>query len=77
MGAVDEVLLAYSPVGASKLARMMALPRRVRLSVALDSREALAGLREAARQAGRTVGGAGGTGPGDAPRGRAGAGGGA
>lgn len=57
MGAVaEDVLLAYSPVGASKLARLMALPRRVRLCVALDSREALAGLREAARASGRTVG---------------------
>ncbi|WP_309892923.1 alanine racemase [Archangium sp.] len=52
----EDVLLACSPVGASKLARLMALPRRVRLSVALDSREALAGLREAARASGRTVG---------------------
>jgi D-serine deaminase-like pyridoxal phosphate-dependent protein len=57
MGTVaEDVLLAYSPVGASKLARLMALPRRVRLSVALDSREALAGLREAVRPSGRTVG---------------------
>jgi D-serine deaminase-like pyridoxal phosphate-dependent protein len=57
MGAVaEDVLLAYSPVGASKLARLMALPRRVRLSVAVDSRESLAGLREAVRPAGRTVG---------------------
>lgn len=57
MGRVaEDVLLAYSPVGASKLARLMALPRRVRLSVALDSREALAGLREAVRESGRTVG---------------------
>lgn len=57
MGAVvEDVLLAYSPVGASRLARLMALPRRVRLSVALDSREVLAGLREAVREAGRTVG---------------------
>jgi D-serine deaminase-like pyridoxal phosphate-dependent protein len=57
LGAVaEDVLLAYSPVGASKLARLMGLPGRVRLSVALDSREALAGLSEAARGAGRTVG---------------------
>ncbi|AKJ07437.1 D-serine deaminase-like pyridoxal phosphate-dependent protein [Archangium gephyra] len=57
MGAVaDDVLLAYSPVGASKLARLMALPGRVRLSVAVDSREVLAGLAEAARGAGRRVG---------------------
>ncbi len=57
MGAVaEDVLLAYSPVGASKLKRLMALPQRVRLSVGLDSREALTGLAEAARGAGRTVG---------------------
>ncbi|WNG27265.1 D-TA family PLP-dependent enzyme [Cystobacter fuscus] len=57
MGTVaDDVLLAYSPVGASKLARLMALPRRVRLSVGLDSREVLTGLAEAARGVGRTVG---------------------
>jgi D-serine deaminase-like pyridoxal phosphate-dependent protein len=52
----DDVLLAYPPVGASKLARLMALPRRVRLTVALDSAEVLTGLAEAARAAGRTVG---------------------
>ena len=57
MGTVaEDVLLAYSPVGASKLARLMALPGRVRLSVAVDSREVLAGLAEAARGAGRRVG---------------------
>ena len=57
MGTVaEDVLLAYSPVGASKLARLMALPRRVRLSVSVDSREVLAGLREAVRASGRTVG---------------------
>jgi D-serine deaminase-like pyridoxal phosphate-dependent protein len=57
MGAVaDDVLLAYSPVGAAKLARLMALPARVRLSVGLDSREALEGLRDAAGRAGRRVG---------------------
>lgn len=57
MGAVaEDVLLAYSPVGDSKLARLMALPPKVRLSVGLDSREALAGLAGAARGSGRTVG---------------------
>ncbi|MFP2932032.1 alanine racemase, partial [Pyxidicoccus sp. 3LG] len=35
---------------------LMALPRHVRLTVALDSREALDGLERAAREAGRTVG---------------------
>lgn len=57
MAAVSQdILLAYPPVGASRLARLMALPRHVRLTVALDSVESLAGLAEAARQAGRTVG---------------------
>jgi D-serine deaminase-like pyridoxal phosphate-dependent protein len=53
---VDDLLLAYPPVGRSKLERLMALPARVRLTVGLDSREALAGLAEAARVAGRRVG---------------------
>jgi D-serine deaminase-like pyridoxal phosphate-dependent protein len=52
----DDLFLAYAPVGEARLARLMRLPRHVRLSVALDSREALAGLSEAARGAGRTVG---------------------
>ncbi|WP_253997985.1 D-TA family PLP-dependent enzyme [Myxococcus qinghaiensis] len=52
----DDVLLAYPPVGASRLAQLMALPRRTRLMVALDSVEALQGLSHAARDAGRTVG---------------------
>jgi D-serine deaminase-like pyridoxal phosphate-dependent protein len=54
--ASDDVLLAYPPVGAARLARLMQLPARVRLMVGLDSREALQGLSAAARQAGRTVG---------------------
>jgi D-serine deaminase-like pyridoxal phosphate-dependent protein len=53
---VDDVLLAYPPVGTAKLARLMALPERVRLTVGLDSAEALDGLARAARDAGRTVG---------------------
>lgn len=52
----DDVLLAYPPVGPQRLARLMALPRRVRLTVALDSREALEGLGRAAEAAGRAVG---------------------
>jgi D-serine deaminase-like pyridoxal phosphate-dependent protein len=51
----DDLLLAYPPVGARKLARLMALPPRVRITVALDSREVLDGLARAARDAGRTV----------------------
>jgi len=54
--AVDDLLLAYPPVGRAKLDRLMALPARVRLTVGLDSREALRGLAEAARAAGRRVG---------------------
>lgn len=54
--AVDDLLLAYPPIGAAKLRRLMALPAHVRLTVGLDSAEALAGLAEAARGAGRTVG---------------------
>lgn len=50
-----DVLLAYSPVGRTKLARLMALPPHVNLSIGLDSREVLQGLEAAARQAGRPV----------------------
>jgi D-serine deaminase-like pyridoxal phosphate-dependent protein len=54
--AVDDLLLAYPPIGRPKLDRLMALPERVRLAVALDSAEALRGLADAARAAGRPVG---------------------
>lgn len=53
---VDDLLLAYPPFGASKLQRLMELPAAVRLSVALDSSEALRALARSAREAGRTVG---------------------
>ncbi|ATB47455.1 alanine racemase [Corallococcus macrosporus DSM 14697] len=52
----DDVLLAYPPVGEDRLTRLMALPPQVRLTVALDSGEALGMLDRAARMAGRTVG---------------------
>ncbi|WP_223751041.1 MULTISPECIES: D-TA family PLP-dependent enzyme [unclassified Myxococcus] len=52
----DDVLLAYPPVGPARLSRLMALPSRTRLTVALDSAEALDGLGRAAREAGRSVG---------------------
>lgn len=51
----DDILLAYPPVGEAKLGRLMALPGSVRLSVALDSEEALAGLSRAASVAARDV----------------------
>lgn len=54
--AVDDLLVAYPVIGRSKLGRLMALPARVRLTVGLDSREALEGLAAAARAAGRRVG---------------------
>jgi D-serine deaminase-like pyridoxal phosphate-dependent protein len=54
--AADDLLLAYPPIGRAKLDRLMALPERVRLTVGLDSAEALRGLAEAARAAGRRVG---------------------
>lgn len=54
--AIDDILLAYPPLGEAKLRRLMALPERVRLSVALDSAEATAGLAAAARSANRSVG---------------------
>lgn len=52
----DDILLAYPPLGSSKLGRLMALPKSVRLTVGLDSEEALQGLSAAARSAGRSVG---------------------
>lgn len=54
--AVDDILLAYPPVGASKLARLMALPESMRLTVGLDSSAALRALAESARASGRRVG---------------------
>jgi D-serine deaminase-like pyridoxal phosphate-dependent protein len=53
---VDDLLLAYPPIGSPKLRRLMALPERVRLTVGLDSADALRGLAQAAREAGRRVG---------------------
>jgi D-serine deaminase-like pyridoxal phosphate-dependent protein len=52
----DDLLLAYPVVGRSKLDRLMALPGHVRLTVGLDSEDALRALAEAARAAGRRVG---------------------
>lgn len=52
----DDLLIAHPPVGAPKLERLLALPEHVRVTVALDSDEALSGLSEAAARAGRTIG---------------------
>jgi D-serine deaminase-like pyridoxal phosphate-dependent protein len=54
--AVDDLLLAYPPFGEAKLRRLMALPPGVRLTVGLDSVEALRGLGRASREHGRTTG---------------------
>lgn len=51
----DDILLAYPALG-PKLARLMALPPAVRLTVALDSVAAVDDLARAARQADRAVG---------------------
>jgi D-serine deaminase-like pyridoxal phosphate-dependent protein len=48
----SEILLAYPPVGAWRLARLAALARRVRLRVVLDSVEALEALIVACRSGG-------------------------
>lgn len=53
--AAEDVLLAYPPFGAAKLRRLVSLPESVRLTVGLDSAEALAELARAAREAGREV----------------------
>jgi D-serine deaminase-like pyridoxal phosphate-dependent protein len=52
----DDILLAYPPVGKAKLDRLLSLPERVRLSVALDSSRVLHDLADAAIAAGRVVG---------------------
>lgn len=54
--ATADILVAYPPVGAGRLRRLMALPPEVRLTVALDSAEAVRGLAAAARAAGRRAG---------------------
>lgn len=51
----DDLLVAYPPVGEARLRRLMGLPERVRLMVALDSAAAVEGLARAAVQADRPV----------------------
>jgi D-serine deaminase-like pyridoxal phosphate-dependent protein len=52
----DDLLLAHPPIGARKLERLLALPSHVRVTVAVDSAEAIAGLAAAAQAAGRRIG---------------------
>jgi len=51
-----DILLAHPPVGAPKLRRLFQLPEDLRVTVALDSTEALNGLAAAAREHGRKIG---------------------
>ncbi len=51
-----DLLLAYPPVGRSKLDRLVGLPRHVDVKVALDSHAVLSALSERAAAVGRTVG---------------------
>jgi D-serine deaminase-like pyridoxal phosphate-dependent protein len=55
-GASPDILLAYPPVGRARLARLLALPHDVRVTVGLDSEEALRELATAAAATGREVG---------------------
>lgn len=52
----SDLLLAYPPVGARKVERIVDLPSHVDLKVALDSEEALLPLADAARERERVVG---------------------
>lgn len=51
-----DLLLAYPPVGSTKLQRLLALPEETEITVALDSREVVEQVARAARERGRTVG---------------------
>ncbi|MBA3671047.1 MAG: alanine racemase [Gemmatimonadaceae bacterium] len=52
----DDLLVAFPPVGASRAARLAALPVAARLIVALDSARAVRDMSTAATTAGREVG---------------------
>ena len=52
----NDILVAYPPVGATRAARLAALPGSVQLIVALDSAQAASDIGRAAALAGRRVG---------------------
>jgi D-serine deaminase-like pyridoxal phosphate-dependent protein len=52
----DSLLLAYPPVGISKLQRLLSLPQNCELLVAVDSAAVVEQLADAARERNRTVG---------------------
>ncbi|HWE42262.1 MAG TPA: D-TA family PLP-dependent enzyme [Gemmatimonadaceae bacterium] len=51
-----DLLLAYPPIGAARLARLMTLPRDTRLTVAVDSATAIEQLASTARVVDREIG---------------------
>jgi D-serine deaminase-like pyridoxal phosphate-dependent protein len=51
----DDILLAYPPVGAPRARRVVSLPDRARITVALDSATAIEHLAGAARPVGRPI----------------------
>ena len=56
-GGVDrDILIPYNIIGAQKLARLVALARHTRLTIAADSEYTVQGLAEAAAEADVTVG---------------------
>lgn len=55
-GVTDDLLLAYPPVGEAKVERLLGLPDRLDLKVALDAPEVLQSLGAAATGARRSVG---------------------
>jgi D-serine deaminase-like pyridoxal phosphate-dependent protein len=52
----DDLLLAYPPVGAAKLQRLLSLREETSITVAIDSMEVADQLAHAARERGRSVG---------------------
>lgn len=52
----EDLLVAYPPVGAWRIERLVALARRARLRVALDDLDVLQALQDACRRAGVTIG---------------------
>src|SRR5690348_2056134 len=52
----NDLLMAYPPIGAAKLARLMTLPRETRVTVAVDSVTAIEQLASTARMMDREVG---------------------
>ena len=54
--AASDLLLAHPPVGAAKLQRLFQLPENLRVTVALDSSEALNGLAAVAEEQRRSIG---------------------